>query len=130
MGWYAHVTLMFQLGDCIRPRLRKPRPALGCCLAGIPPRPLRIPNDKIPPSSGGNSGFVLGLAGAAEPAIYNLQSLNVNGNSTFTVVGPVLITMANGGSLNGSMGSAGHPEWLNLDIASGGLTLNGNVTFN
>jgi len=73
---------------------------------------------------------VLGLAGAAEPAIYNLQSLNVNGNSTFTVVGPVLITMANGGSLNGSMGSAGHPEWLNLDIASGGLTLNGNVTFN
>ena len=36
--------------------------------------------------------------------------------------------MASGLSLNGAIGSEAHPEWLTLNIASGGLTLNGSAT--
>ena len=76
----------------------------------------------------GSSRLVFGVAGATEPSVYNLQSLTLNGNSHLNVVGPVILRLANGTSLNGPMGAAGHPEWLDLEIASGGLTLNGNVT--
>jgi rhamnogalacturonan endolyase len=43
------------------------------------------------------------------------------------VVGPVIITLAQGTSLNGNVGAATHAEWVKLQIASGGVTLNGNV---
>jgi len=76
-----------------------------------------------------NGGFVLGVAGATEPSVYAFQNLVLNGDAEITVVGPVVITLANGPSLNGSVGCTSHPEWLTLRIASGGLTLNGNVTF-
>ncbi|HYD85721.1 MAG TPA: hypothetical protein VEA63_16750, partial [Opitutus sp.] len=76
-------------------------------------------------TANGSSGFILGVAGATEPAIYNLQNLTVNGNSTVQIVGPVVLTLANGAHLNGVIGSADAPERLLLRIASGGLTLNG-----
>ena len=79
-------------------------------------------------TANGNSGFTLGIAGSTVPAPYNFQNLTLNGNSTFTVVGPVIVTLANGFSTNGQMGSASQPEWLKLRIASGGVTLNGNVS--
>ena len=44
----------------------------------------------------GNSGFVLGVPGATEPAVYNLQGLVVNGASTLQVVGPVILNVASG----------------------------------
>jgi hypothetical protein len=76
----------------------------------------------------GNAGLIVGNAGATTPAVYNLQSLTLNGNSALQVVGPVVINLANGVSVNGSLGDSDHPEWLKINIASGGLTLNGNVT--
>ena len=83
-------------------------------------------------SANGNSGFIFGIAGATEPAVYNLQSLTLNtlpgGNSQLQIVGPVVITLANGTVINGATGSSAHPEWLTLRIASGGLTLSGNVS--
>jgi hypothetical protein len=42
-------------------------------------------------------------------------------------VGPVIVNLASGLSLNGSMGNPAHPEWLELNVAAGGVTLNGNV---
>ena len=77
----------------------------------------------------GNSGFILGVAGATEPAIYNLQGLTLNGGSQLQVVGPVIVNLGNGVILNGDVGSAARPDWLRLNISSSGLTLNGNVTF-
>jgi hypothetical protein len=77
----------------------------------------------------GNSSLVLGVAGATAPSVYNLQGLTLNGNSKITVRGPVIVNVAEGPSVNGSMGNAGHPEWLELNVASGGVTLNGNVVF-
>jgi len=86
----------------------------------------------VPPGTYGNfnansgSGFTLGVAGATAPAAYNFQNLTLNSNSGFTVVGPVVVTIAGGFSTNSGMGSSAHPEWLNLRIAGGGLSLASN----
>jgi hypothetical protein len=85
-------------------------------------------------SANGSSGFILGVVGATEPAVYNLQSLALNtlpgGSAQIQVVGPVILNLANGTVINGMVGSAAHPEWLTLKVATGGLTLSGSVTFN
>lgn len=79
-------------------------------------------------TANGNSGFTLGVPGATEPAVYHLQNLTLNGGGALRVAGPVIVTLANGVSLNGSAGAEGHPEWFTLFVASGGVTLNGNAT--
>lgn len=76
----------------------------------------------------GNSGLVLGIAGATTPAIYNLQGLTLNANTALQIVGPVVLNLAGGVSVNSSVGSATDPEWLTVNLASGGFTLNGNTT--
>ena len=78
-------------------------------------------------TANGGSGFTLGVVGATIPAIYNLQNLTVNGNAQIQIVGPVILTLANGVTLNGNVGASLHPEWLTLRSAIGGVTLNGNA---
>ena len=111
----------------------------------------------LPPGTYGNftanddSAFVLGVAGASGPAVYNFQNLVLNGSSRLRVVGPVVVNLANGLSLNRdrdrrrwhqdrherfrfdadddydvAVGSVVHPEWLVLNIAAGGLRLDQN----
>ena len=88
----------------------------------------------VPPGTYGNftanggSGFIFGVAGATTPAVYNLQNLNLNGQCHLDIVGPVILTMANGFAANGMVGVTNHSSWLQLQIASGGLTLNGGCT--
>ena len=41
--------------------------------------------------------LVLGVAGASEPAVYNLQGLTLNVESMLLVVGPVVINVARSG---------------------------------
>ncbi|HTT57235.1 MAG TPA: ExeM/NucH family extracellular endonuclease [Opitutaceae bacterium] len=77
----------------------------------------------------GGGGFVLGVAGATDAAVYNLQGLTLNGNAQLQVAGPVILTLAGGVTVNGTVGVSTHAEWLLLRIASGGLTLNGGVVF-
>jgi DNA/RNA endonuclease G (NUC1) len=81
-------------------------------------------------TANGSSRLVLGVAGATEPAVYHLQGLTLNGASRLDVLGPVIIHLANGASLNSSAGDAAHPDWLTLRLARGGLTLNGSAQFN
>jgi hypothetical protein len=76
-----------------------------------------------------NNVLVLGVAGATEPAVYNLQRLTLNGGAQLRVVGPVVLTLADSLMANGSIGAPDHPEWLTLNTANGGLTLNGGVAF-
>lgn len=78
----------------------------------------------------GSNELVLGIAGATEPAAYNLQSLSVNSNARISIVGSVVLTVANGFTLNGKIGSAATATALTLRIASGGLTINGSAEFN
>ncbi len=88
----------------------------------------------IPPGTYGNfianggSGLTLGIAGAINPSVYNLQNLTLNGQSRIDLAGPVILTVANGFTGNGLVGSTNHPAWLQLQIASGGFTLNGGCT--
>ncbi len=80
-------------------------------------------------TANGSSGFVLGVAGSTTPAVYQLQNLTLNGNSRVQIVGPVVLVLANGTTINGECGTEGAPELLWLQIASGGLTLNGGARF-
>ncbi len=81
-------------------------------------------------SSNGSSGFTFGVAGATQPAFYAFQHLTLNGISGLRVAGPVIITLANGFSTSGLLGTAAHPEWLVIKIASGDFTLNGAALVN
>jgi hypothetical protein len=81
-------------------------------------------------TANGSSVLVLGIAGATEPAVYNLQALALNGSSRLQLAGPVILTLAGGMNVNGSINADGDPAWLQLRVASGDLTLNGNVTVN
>jgi O-glycosyl hydrolase/cytoskeletal protein CcmA (bactofilin family) len=79
-------------------------------------------------SANSGSGFILGEAGAG-PSIYNLQNLTLNGGSRIEVIGPVILVLNRGLSVNSSVTFSDHPaEWLTLKIASGGLTVNGDVS--
>jgi RHS repeat-associated protein len=73
----------------------------------------------------GGSGFVLGVSGASQPSTYNLSTLTLNGQSQFQVVGPIVLTLGGALILNASMGSSSNPTWINLQLSSGGVTLNG-----
>jgi rhamnogalacturonan endolyase len=79
-------------------------------------------------SASAGSSFILGIAGTTEPAAYDLQRLTLNGGARLEIVGPVVLTLANGATFNGDAGTDGHSEWLTLRIATGGVTLNGGVT--
>ena len=77
----------------------------------------------------GGSGLVLGIAGGVQTVNYNLQNLNLNSGSILKIVGPVVLTLANGFSGNGAIGASNNPAWLQLQLANGGFTLNGGCTF-
>ncbi len=93
--------------------------------AGIVTIPAGTYGDFI---ANGGSGFVLGVAGATQPAGYNLQTLTLNGTAQLQIAGPVILTLANGLTVNASAGAGAHPEWLTIQVANGGVTLNGSST--
>ncbi|HYC72780.1 MAG TPA: MBG domain-containing protein [Opitutaceae bacterium] len=79
-------------------------------------------------TANGSSGFVLGVAGAAEPAVYHLQSLTLNGSGGLRVVGPVVVVLGGGLATSAPLGAGQEPEWLELRFATGGLSLNSGAT--
>lgn len=73
----------------------------------------------------GASGFVLGEIGSTQPLIYHFQNLALNNAAQMQVVGPVIVIVGNGFTVNGGIvGAAANPTWLTLNIFSGGVTLN------
>ena len=78
----------------------------------------------------GGSSFVLGVEDATEPSVYHLQSLTLNSGARVQIIGPVIVRLADDVTLNGgSFGEPAHPEWSELEIANGGLTLNSGAIF-
>lgn len=73
----------------------------------------------------GTARLVLGVPNSVAPSIYNLQKLSLNGNSRLLLAGPVVINLAEGMVVSGYANEAGEPFWLEVNIASGDLTLNG-----
>jgi hypothetical protein len=76
-------------------------------------------------TANGGSTLVLGTTGDGPPTVYSLDSLTLNGGSRLQVVGPVVLAVTNAVSLSGATGAESHPLWLDLRVASGGVTLNG-----
>ena len=68
-------------------------------------------------SVAGQSTLVFGTVGATTPSVYNLQGLNLDGQSSLQVAGPVVIVVPNGWQMSGTIGSAAHPEWLTIKCA-------------
>lgn len=75
----------------------------------------------------GGSALVLGIPGSAQPSVYELQRLTLNGRANLQVVGPVILRLASGVVLNGNVGTSTDASLLTLEFASGGVTLNGNA---
>lgn len=78
--------------------------------------------------NGGGNSLVLGMGGATRPAVYNLQGMSFNGTNNLQVAGPVILNLAGAVTLNGQAGVVTNPLWLILNIANGGVTLNGGST--
>ncbi len=78
----------------------------------------------------GSSRLILGITGAVESSVYNLQSLTLNGASRLVLSGPVVLKLAQGTGVSGSINESGSPDWLELEVAAGGVTLNGGVVLN
>jgi endo-1,4-beta-xylanase len=72
----------------------------------------------------GISRLVLGVAGATEPSVYNLQGLVLNTDSKLLIAGPVVLNVAGSVTVNGAAGDPEHVRWLALNVAAGGVTLN------
>jgi len=84
----------------------------------------------IPPGTYGNfaanggSGFILGDANSVVPVTYQFQRLTLNGSATLQLVGPTVVKLGDTLIVNATAGSAAHPRWLTIQVASGGVTLN------
>jgi RHS repeat-associated protein len=71
-------------------------------------------------SAGGRTALVLGVAGSAEPAAYDLEELTLSGGSELRLAGPVRLRVRNKVTLVGStVGAADDPRRLLLEIADG-----------
>src|SRR5690606_30622518 len=90
-----------------------------------------VGNVDVPPgiygdfTANGGTSLTLGVPGATQPSGYSFQRLTLNGQAQIRVVGPVTVTLTHGFNANGAVGASGQPSWLQLNIYSGGLTLNG-----
>ena len=75
-----------------------------------------------------NSGtVVLGVAGSTEPVVYDVERLSLNGTAALRVVGPAILRLGTTLSINGRAGAETNPAWLKIELATGGVTLNGNA---
>jgi O-glycosyl hydrolase len=88
----------------------------------------------VPPGNYGSfsandgSGYILGEVGSAEPSIYSLQNLTLNGGGRIEIIGPVILVLNRGLSLNSNVTFSNHAaEWLTMKFAAGGLSVNGDV---
>jgi len=75
------------------------------------------------------SSLAFGTAGSVAIQTYDFQKLTLNGKSAIKILSPVTIRIAGGVTLNGMLGNAANPAWLNLQLSSGGLTLNSGSSF-
>jgi hypothetical protein len=72
------------------------------------------------------SGLTLGVQGATERAVYNLQGLNLNSSTQVNVVGPVTINLPGNLVIAGSIGSPTSLAWLLINVANNDIPLNTN----
>lgn len=78
----------------------------------------------------GNNRIRLGGGSATDPSHYEFQRLRINGQSSWEILGPVRVTLGSSLAWNGAGVSPDQPpEWLDLRLVRGNLTLNGKARF-
>ncbi|MEO7098156.1 MAG: Ig-like domain-containing protein, partial [Luteolibacter sp.] len=77
----------------------------------------------------GGSTLHLQAGTTALPALYEIQQLDINGGCHISVPGPVLLRLKNSLNMNAYLGNAAHPEWLEMSLSDGSLTLNSQSAF-
>jgi len=78
-------------------------------------------------NTSGGKGFVFGTAGQTK--VYNLQGLTLNSASRLTVLGSVVINIANAVTVNGAVaGNSTDPSALSVNVSSAGVTVNSGAT--
>ncbi|MEO6475135.1 MAG: Ig-like domain-containing protein [Luteolibacter sp.] len=77
----------------------------------------------------GASTLNLQAGTTSAPALFEIQQIDVNGGSHVIVQGPVTLRLKNSLNLNGYLGASAHPEWLDMSISNGSLTLNSQSAF-
>ncbi|HEV2706799.1 MAG TPA: RHS repeat-associated core domain-containing protein [Pyrinomonadaceae bacterium] len=78
-------------------------------------------------TANGHTAFVLGVEGATEPSVYNLEELSLSGGSELRLLGRVKLNVRGNVSLSGStVGAADNPQHLLLSVAQGALGVIGN----
>lgn len=82
-------------------------------------------------TANGGGSFVLGTAGATQASVYNFEDITLNSLANLTVVGPVVVNVANRVSVNSScvVGSAANPQWLSLNVSRYDVTINGGQVY-
>jgi autotransporter-associated beta strand protein len=74
-------------------------------------------------TAGGNSSFILGVAGGTEPAVYYVQSLVLNGNASVVIAGPVRLILAQDVTFSRSVEVAANSGSLTVELATGSFGL-------
>jgi len=88
----------------------------------------------VPPGAYGDFVVVqgtitLGVAGTTEPTRYEFRSLDVQSGGEMNLIGPVVVTVAKGGTWRGRAGNTDAPLWLDLRIAGGGMIFGAGADF-
>lgn len=109
---------------------------------GLPQYTNKITSGTLPPGQyadvdpGNGDTITVGVAGATEPAVYVFDQFDTGNKFTMNVVGPVILTLNPGAGINISLGNNvvigddDHPEWLQVNMFSGNLTVgNGSAMY-
>ncbi len=74
-------------------------------------------------SAAGRASFILGVAGATSPSVYEVQSLELAGDSRLVLSGPVVLRVDQKVEFQSNAGSPAHPELLRLELHRGEVIL-------
>lgn len=90
--------------------------------------PVVVPAGTYRNFTANNGGFILGVSGATQASVYNFNKLTLNGNTQLQVLGPVIVTLKETFTFNGSVGNSTNSNLLTLKVSNGSVTLNGNAS--
>jgi hypothetical protein len=76
-------------------------------------------------SAVGRADLVIGVAGATTPSLYQVQSIELAGESRLVLAGPVLLRVDHKVEFQGAVGAPAQPELLRIELHRGEAILEG-----
>lgn len=90
-----------------------------------PKRELAIPPGVYGDLSVQNGSVILGEKGSPVPTRYSFQSITIHSSAKLDLAGPVIVTVAALGKIQGVLGSTVYSNWLDLRVTSGPVAIDG-----